>query len=133
MSLGWYQTPDWQCEFSAWKTAHAVVSFDFTFTVTRLQIWSTETIERLTYVPVKPTHTVDPLIGSFLQGVCTVSVAQTPDHVCIGSSTGSMHVFTCSHVFQLQQVWHLDVEYWVYNSLLWVAAQLAEQVAGGDD
>lgn len=59
-----------------------------------------------------PIGTPDPLVGSFFQGICTASTDKTHDHVCVGSSTGSLHVFKCSPVFQIIEVCKLI---WLQN------------------
>lgn len=76
----------------------------FTFTLEQLQIWSVETVERLAHLELTPAGTLNPLAGSFFQGISTLSVLQAPDCVCVGSSTGSIHVFQCSNMLHFSEV-----------------------------
>jgi hypothetical protein len=92
------------------RVRRIVLLFCFLVTLIWLQIWNTQTIERLRHVAVKPVgNTEDPLFGSFFQGISTLTVQHKVDHICIGSSTGSIHVFQCSPVFQFSEVCYVMI------------------------
>lgn len=74
----------------------------------KLQIWSAETFERLQHLELTPAGALDPLVGSFFQGVCSIAVQGVHDHVCIGSSTGSLHIHSCNKTIHFNEVWNLD-------------------------
>lgn len=75
-----------------------------------LQIWDATLTDLLYEVPVTPAGSSQFEGEAFCQGVCMCCIADT-FHICIGTSTGSMHLFSLSEPKSIAQVCNSDCFY----------------------